>query len=114
MNVRMTIAAGLVLVLASCTTASVGPANPLKARWVGKSAGEFFAAFGPPLSDVSSGRSTLYSWRGGFRKQKVCAVDLVVGSDYRIDSIKTTRDHPGKDPKGPTHCEEVLDAVAAN
>lgn len=111
MNFRMTTLTGLALVLSACT--SVGPVatDPVSARWVGKSAGEFFAAYGPPLTDIETGGTTLYTWRGGFRGPRVCAVELTVSADYRIRKIRATRDHPGKN--GPSHCAEVLDAAKA-
>ena len=72
MNFRMMTAAGLALVLAGCTT--VGPArNAVEARWNGQPAGTFFAQFGPPVSDVESGDSTVYSWKGGYKTLRIPA-----------------------------------------
>jgi hypothetical protein len=111
MNSRIAILAGVALALTACTTVSV-PTNPLQARWNGKTAGSFFAAYGPPLSDTAgSGGTTLYKWRGGFVKGKSCTVELSVNDAYKIASIRTVADRV--DPKGgPTHCEKVLDAAA--
>ncbi|QRM56844.1 hypothetical protein [Sinorhizobium sp. BG8] len=112
MYLRNAILAGLALAITGCTTTPTIPTNPLQARWGGKSAGTFFAAYGPPLSDTSaSDGSTLYSWRGGYTKRRACQVELTVASDYSIRKIRTVVDHP--DPKGgPTHCEKVLDAAS--
>lgn len=111
MTFRMTLLAGIALALSACTSTGPVATDPVSARWVGKSAGEFFAAYGPPLTDKEAGSATLYTWRGGFRGPRVCAVELTVGGDYRIRKIRATRDHPGK--IGPSHCAEVLDAAKA-
>ena len=111
MNSRIAILAGVALALAGCTTATVA-SNPLQARWNGQTAGSFFAAYGPPLSDTeASGGTTLYKWRGGYAKGKSCTVELTVNDAYKIANIRTVADRV--DPKGgPTHCEKVLDAAA--
>lgn len=110
MNSRIAILAGLAFALTACTTASA-PSNPLQARWNGKSADVFFAAYGPPVSDrAGSGGATVYSWRGGFVRGKSCTVELDVSADYKIRTIRAISDRP--DPKGgPSHCERVLDAA---
>lgn len=110
MTSRIAILAGLALALTACTTATVA-SNPLQARWNGKAAGSFFAAYGPPQSDMAgSGGSTLYKWRGGYAKGKSCTVELTVNDAYRINNIRAVADRV--DPKGgPTHCEKVLDAA---
>jgi hypothetical protein len=110
MNSRLALFAGLALALAGCTTVTVA-SNPLQARWIGKTAGSFFAAYGPPLSDTSgAGGTTLYKWRGGFSKGKSCSVELTVNEAYKINNIRAIGDRI--DPKGgPTHCEKVLDAA---
>ncbi len=110
MKSRIAILAGITLAVAGCTTTSVA-SNPLQARWNGKTAGSFFAAYGPPLSDIDgAGGTTLYNWRGGFAKGRSCQVELTVDSDYRIRTIRAVNDSP--DPKGgPSHCEKVLDAA---
>ena len=130
MNFRMMTAAGLALALAGCTT--VGPArNAVEARWNGQPAGTFFAQFGPPISDVDSGDSTVYSWKGGYKTLRIpaeyakgpdgkrgkrisaarteylsCSVQLTVSSDYVIRSIRVAGDHRQGD--GPTWCEQFL------
>jgi len=130
MNFRLMTVAGLALTLAGCTT--VGPArNSVEARWKGQPAGVFFAAFGPPQSDVSSGDMTVYSWKGGYKKRTIpaqfaegengkkgkkiasarteflsCSVQLNVSSDYVIRSITVLGDI--KKSSGPSWCEEFL------
>lgn len=114
------------LALSGCTTISPA-ANPIESRWNGQPAGTFFAQFGPPISDVQSGDSTLYTWKGGYRTRRVevtpvkgeprtkratrterlsCSVQLTVGSDYVIRSIRTVSDI--KRAGGPSWCEEFL------
>jgi len=111
MNSRIAILSGVALALAGCTAVTVA-SNPLQARWGGKTAGSFFAAYGPPISDTGgTGGATLYKWRGGFAKGKSCTVELTVNESYRIVTIRAVGDRV--DPKGgPTHCEKVLDAAA--
>jgi hypothetical protein len=130
MNFRLMTVAGLALALAGCTT--VGPArNAVEARWKGQPAGVFFAAFGPPQSDVSSGDMTVYSWKGGYKKRTIpaqfaegengkkgkkiasarteflsCSVQLNVSSDYVIRSIQVLGDV--KKSSGPSWCDEFL------
>lgn len=109
MKSRIAILAGLTLAVAGCTTTTA--TNPLQARWNGKPAGSFFAAYGPPLSDTeSAGGSTLYKWRGGFVRGRACQVELMVDGSYRIRTIRTVVDHPDQ-KGGPSHCEKVLDAA---
>jgi hypothetical protein len=110
MNSRIAILAGIALALSGCTTATVA-SNPLQARWNGKTAGSFFAAYGPPLSDMAGpGGTTLYKWRGGFSKGKSCSVELTVNESYRINNIRAIGDRV--DPKGgASHCEKALDAA---
>lgn len=109
MKFRLAILAVLAGTLSACTTAAI-PSNPLEARWNGKSAGDFFAAHGPQVSDrAGSGGTTLYTWRGGFSGGRPCMVELTVSKDYTIKSIRAVSDRV--DPKGgPTHCERTLDA----
>ena len=133
MNFRMMTVAGLALVLAGCTTTTTGISkNAVEARWLGQPAGGFFAQYGPPISDVESGSSTVYSWKGGYKTRKVpaqyettkdgkriasarteylsCSVQLTVSSDYVIRSIRIAGDHKRAD--GPSWCEEFLGAPA--
>jgi hypothetical protein len=112
MNSRIALLAGLALALTGCTTATVA-SNPLQARWNGKAAGTFFAAYGPPIADAAGGGgTTLYKWRGGFMRGRSCTVELTVSSAYKINNIRAVGDRV--DPKGgPSHCEQVLDAADA-
>lgn len=130
MTPRILTALSLGLALAGCTT--IGPAtNAIESRWNGQPAGTFFAQFGPPVSDVQSGDSTLYTWKGGYRTRRIdatyetktdgtrgkrltaartervsCTVQLTVTSDYVIRSIRTVSDF--KRPGAPSWCEEFL------
>ncbi|MDB5552517.1 MAG: hypothetical protein JWL86_2501 [Rhizobium sp.] len=130
---RIALMTVLGLAVAGCSTVAAVSGDPLSARWVGQEAGKFFAAYGPPVSDVEGASSTTYVWRGGYRTRKeaaqytgegkgkklvarartaylVCQVKLVVGSDYMIKSIDATVDKPGANG-GPTWCEQTLDAA---
>ncbi|MDF1632161.1 hypothetical protein [Mycoplana sp. MJR14] len=112
MTFRFALLAGLALAVTGCTSvAPSAPTTPLESRWIGHTAGEFFAAYGPPINDVAGSNGlTLYSWRGGFINRRACQVELGVSEDYRIRKIRTVVDR--KDPKGgPSHCERVLDAA---
>ncbi len=108
MRYRLAILAVLAVALSACTTATF-PSNPLQARWNGKGADVFFAAYGPPVSDAAgSGGATLYTWRG-FSRGRSCTVELAVNRDYVISTIRAVSDRV--DPKGgPSHCERTLDA----
>lgn len=110
MRFRLALLAVSAAALSACTTAGVA-SNPLDARWNGKSAGAFFAAYGPPVSDTAgAGGTSTYIWRGGFSRGKSCLVELSVGKDYQIKRIKALSDRPGTNG-GPTHCEQTLDAA---
>lgn len=130
MKLRTITAAGLAIGLAGCTTIpSAG--NPIEARWVGKSAGIFFAAYGPPISDSEQGATTVYTWRGGYKTVRIpakyaegadgkrgkqiasartaylrCQAEITTSSDYTIRDIRTVADIPGVD--GPSYCAEFL------
>ncbi|MBB3297828.1 hypothetical protein ACC764_31455 [Rhizobium ruizarguesonis] len=130
MNFRTMTAAGLAIALAGCTTIpSAG--NPIEARWVGKSAGIFFAAYGPPISDSEQGSTTVYTWRGGYKTVRIpakyaegadgkrgkqiasartaylrCQAEITTSSDYTIRDIRTVADIPGVN--GPSYCAEFL------
>lgn len=133
MRFRSVTLAGLAIALSACTTAtpSLTPRSAVETRWVGQSAGVFFAKFGAPLTDVTTGSTTSYTWRGGYRTAKIpakfeegkdgkrgrqisaarnaslsCTVQLVVGSDYKINSVRTVSDRPGIN--GPSYCAEFL------
>ena len=107
MILRIAPLAGLMLALAGCTSvAPTVPTTALETRWLGQSAGTFFA-----VRDIEgTGGQTLYTWRGGFINRKACQVELTVNGDYKISKIRPVVDR--KDPKGgPSHCEKVLDAA---
>lgn len=132
MKLRMITLAGLGLVLAACTTTGGGlPSNGVESAWLGKSAGTFFANFGPPVSDSSEGGMTQYTWKGGYKTVRVpaqyadgdkgkkgkrispaktrslsCTVSLKVDDSYTIRSIRTVADRPGL--KGKSWCAEFL------
>ena len=97
--------------LNAMTGGEQGDNTALEQRWIGQSAGRFFAAYGPPLRDMEAADgTTLYSWRGGYINRKVCQVEIGVNSNYEIRKIRTVVDR--KDPKGgPSHCEKFLDAA---
>lgn len=129
MNFRVITMAGLALALAACTTPGVAT-NPIEARWNGQQAGAFFAKFGPPITDVETGGTTLYTWRGGYKTRAVpavyedlgngkkgkllkparseylrCEVQLTVSPDYVIRGVRTVVD---KRTDGKSYCEEFL------
>ncbi len=133
MNIRMTSAAGLMLALAGCTTIPSippSPANPVAERWVGQSAGRFFANYGPPISDHDEGGGRVYSWRGGYKTVHVaarsaadngkkgkpaagartlylsCKADIETDSNYVIRSVHILGDMPSA--TGPSYCAELL------
>nr|WP_316653021.1 hypothetical protein [uncultured Gellertiella sp.] len=131
MTSRMIALAGALALLAGCTTTGGTPRNALESQWNGKSAGIFFANYGPPLSDSSEGGVTVYSWRGGYKTVHVpapaaggkkgkhgpsrtrylsCAVQLHVDEHYKIRSITAISDRPGV--KGPSYCAEFLTDAA--
>lgn len=130
MNIRITSAAGLMLALAGCTTIpsmpSMSASNPAADRWVGQSAGRFFAAYGPPISDHDEGGGRVYNWRGGYKTVKVaarsadgakkatagrtlhlsCKADIETDSSYVIRSVHILGDMPSA--TGPSYCAELL------
>lgn len=131
MKFRTLLLTALGLALAGCSTVSMSN-DPLSARWAGQEAGKFFAAYGPPASDEAGASSTTYIWRGGFKTARVaaqysgegkdkklvskartvylvCQVKLIVGEDYRINSITAMVDRPDPDG-GASWCERTLDA----
>jgi hypothetical protein len=104
------------LALSACTTVSVA-SNPIETRWVGHSAGEFFAKFSPPISDIDEGSTTVYTWRGGYNRIKQqggrtasvsCTAKITVSSSYVIRDITIISDRPGAN--GPSYCTELLTA----
>jgi hypothetical protein len=117
MNYRLIALAGLAGILSACTSTSGIATSPIEARWIGKSAGTFFARYAPPYSDTLAGSQTVYNWRGGFNRIKTaqgrsasvsCTAQITAGSDYRIQSIRIVADRPGA--KGPSYCTELLAA----
>jgi hypothetical protein len=107
----------LAIALSSCTTAKGVASNPIETRWVGRSAGEFFAKYSPPLSDYDDGSNTVYNWRGGYKRIKQqngrsssvsCSAKITVSSSYVIRDITIVSDRPGAN--GPSYCAELLTA----
>jgi hypothetical protein len=100
--------------LSACSTVGVVD-SPIAARWVGHSAGEFFAKYNPPLSDTDNGSSTVYNWRGGYARIKLqngssarvsCTAKITVSDSYVIRDITVVGDRPGAN--GPSYCTELL------
>lgn len=126
MNIRMITAAGLLLALAGCSTTTTTAAlpllakNPVQDRWQGQSAGRFFAAYGPPISDRDEGGNRVYTWRGGYKNVTIvnkdgkkagkrslsCKADIVTNQSYEIRSVKILGDQPGVN--GSSYCTELL------
>ena len=115
MNRRIITSTAIFAILLSACTTTGTPANPIEARWVGQSAGKFFARYSPPLSDTQAGSTTLYNWRGGYKRIKQqngrsasvsCAAQITVDAAYNIRDIRITADRPGAN--GPSYCEELL------
>ena len=130
MKLRTFAAAGLAIALAGCTTIPTA-ADPISSRWVGQSAGKFFAAFGPPLTDADNGSGNVYTWKGGYKTVAVpanyaegsdgkrvkqispalklylrCQAEITTNSDYTIRTIRVSGDVPGAN--GPSYCAEFL------
>jgi hypothetical protein len=126
MKLRTISAAGLMLALAGCNTISMPSmptSDPVSAKWVGQSAGRFFATFGPPISDHDDGGGRVYNWRGGYKTVKLagdtakgkaagghlrlsCKADITTSSDYVIRSIRITGDMPSG--TSGSYCTELL------
>lgn len=131
MTIRMIMLGGLALALAGCTTTGGAPRNAVESAWNGKSAGVFFAKFGPPVSDSGEGSMTEYAWKGGYKTVRVpakyaegangkkgkriapaqtrslsCSVKLTVDESYTIRKITTVSDRAGIN--GPSYCAEFL------
>ncbi|NLS02675.1 hypothetical protein HGP14_04720 [Rhizobium sp. P32RR-XVIII] len=130
MTLRTIAAAGLAIALAGCTTIP-SASDPISARWVGQSAGKFFAAYGPPIADTEDGSATVYTWKGGYKTVRVpakyedgengkrgrqvsaartlylrCQAQVTTDSSYTIRSIRTMGDIPGENSK--SYCGEFL------
>ena len=106
----------LAFAVSSCATTGSSD-NPIRSRWVGRSAGEFFAKYNPPISDTAEGSSTIYNWRGGYKRIKTfsggsasvsCSAKLTVSENYTIRDITVVSDRPGA--TGPSYCTELLGA----
>jgi hypothetical protein len=116
----ITIAALCTFALSGCTTVQIAE-NPINKTWVGRSAGSFFAKYNPPLSDVEAGSTTIYNWRGGYKRIKQangrsvsvsCGAKITVSDSYVIRDITITSDRPGT--LGKSYCEELLAAPQAS
>ncbi|HWU61115.1 MAG TPA: hypothetical protein VN112_03750 [Ensifer sp.] len=93
--------------LSACATTG-GMGDPISSAWVGKSAGKFFAAYGPPLNDDGTG--SVFTWKGGYKRvrgeYKSCSATIAVNGDYNIRSITITGDRQGE--ISPSYCRELL------
>jgi hypothetical protein len=117
MNRRVIVSTAIfAFALSACTTVSIAE-SPIASRWVGHSAGEFFAKYNPPLSDTTNGSTTVYSWRGGYTRIKrdkggsasvSCSAKITVSDSYVIRDITLVGDHPGAN--GPSYCTDLLTA----
>ena len=105
MKLKVMLIAALGAGLAACATTS---ADPISSAWVGRSAGKFFAAYGPPLSDDGTG--SVFVWKGGYKRVrgelKSCSASIAVTGDYNIRSITITGDRKGE--ISPSYCRELL------
>ncbi len=94
--------------LSACATTGGSLGDPIASAWVGKSAGKFFAAYGPPLADDGSG--AVFTWKGGYKRVrgdlKSCSATIAVSGDYVIRSITITGDRQGE--FSPSYCRELL------
>ncbi len=103
MKLRIAFFLASLLGLGACTTAN----DPISVAWKGKSAGQFFARFGPPSGE--SGPNT-YRWKGAYARVngdlKSCSATVHVDDDYRIRSVAVTADRTGAN--GPSYCREIL------
>ena len=104
MKLRLMLIAGFAAALSACATTS----DPINAAWSGKSAGTFFAKFGPPLADDGSG--SVFAWKGGYKRvggdMKSCSASVSVTDDYNIRSINVTGDRKGE--HSVSYCRELL------
>lgn len=104
MKLRLFAIAGLAAAVSACTTTS----DPIGATWNGKSAGAFFAKYGPPLSDDGTG--SVFTWKGGYKRvggqYKSCSATVAVNGNYDIRNITITGDRPGEN--SPSYCRELL------
>jgi hypothetical protein len=95
----------LAVTISSCATTS---SDPIAGAWIGKSAGVFFANFGPPVGDDGTG--SVYAWKGGYKRVggqlKSCSATVAVDSTYHIRALTITSDRPGE--FSPSYCRELL------
>lgn len=131
MKAQLILLTGLVFALQSCTTTGGMPRHAVESAWLGKSAGSFFASYGPPVSDSRDGGMTQYTWKGGYKTVRVpatyapgekgkkrkrispaqtrylsCTVTLSVDDSYTIRAITPIADKAGV--KGKSYCAEFL------
>ncbi len=103
MRQAILVSIGMAMALASCSTAG----DPISKAWVGKSAGKFFANYGPPMGEAGP---SAYRWKGGYKtvngSLKSCAGVVSVDGKYNIRAIKITGDRKGEN--GGSYCEELL------
>lgn len=107
MKLKLLALAAAAASLSACTTTG-GMGDPISSAWVGKSAGKFFAAYGPPLNDDGTG--SVFTWKGGYKRvrgeYKSCSATITVNGDYNIRSITITGDRQGE--ISPSYCRELL------
>ena len=104
MKLKFLAIAGLAAAVSGCATTG----DPIAAAWHGKSAGKFFAKYGPPLADDGTG--SVFTWKGGYKRVggslKSCSASIAVDGDYNIRSLTVTSDRPGE--TSPSYCRELL------
>lgn len=108
MNIKFLALAAVAASLSACATTGGSLGDPISSAWVGKSAGKFFAAYGPPLADDGTG--SVFTWKGGYKRvhgdYKSCSATITVNGDYNIRSITITGDRTGE--FSPSYCRELL------
>lgn len=84
MNSRIATSIVLLLGLTACTSAG----DPVSKAWYGKSAGGFFAEYGPPIADAGP---NAYRWKGAYGRVNgalySCSGVIKVDNDYVIRAI---------------------------
>ena len=108
MKLKLLALAAVAASLSACATTGGSMGDPISSAWVGKSAGKFFAAYGPPLADDGTG--SVFTWKGGYKRvrgeYKSCSATIAVSGDYNIRSITITSDRQGE--FSPSYCRELL------
>ena len=108
MKLKFLALAAVAASLSACATTGGSLGDPISSAWVGKSAGKFFAAYGPPLNDDGTG--SVFTWKGGYKRvrgeYKSCSATIAVNGDYNIRSITITGDRQGE--ISPSYCRELL------